>query len=376
MAARMAARAPSRCIGAHAQPKLSGKRVSFAKLDENELDSAPMPDFESGPGNDAIETEEARTANVMQRMIHHAATGVLIVLWYAASIVCNQTSKELVGEGGVLTSATLTLAQCSVSVGCGLLVMLASGAASRCSCLRDYAFHSRKQLLDTTLLAVAFTAGFFTLNASIAAMHISLVMVLRGAEPLTTLMLARLLLPSSAWPTRAKLVAIVPVVVGCALSAVGPHGPTPLGLCLVLASNACFSLRAIFGKQITASHGTTALPLFLQLCVLSVLLQTVLLALSTRLAPAADELPSSSRDELRDQLSTILINGASFYAYLQLSFVVLGRMSAVSHSVTNSMRRPATIAAALLYQPVDLTLLNYSGLCIACAGSLVYGVVR
>ena len=75
------------------------------------------------------------------------------------------------------------------------------------------------------------------------------------------------------------------------------------------------------------------------------------------------------------QLGTVLLNGSSFYAYLQLSFVVLGRISAVSHSVANSMRRPATIAAALLYQPVDLAPLNYVGLLVACGGSLAYGLV-
>ena len=93
-------------------------------------------------------------------------------------------------------------------------------------------------------------------------------------------------------------------------------------------------------------------------------------------AQAASQPTASQPDTaVGAQLGTILLNGASFYAYLQLSFVVLGRISAVSHSVTNSMRRPATIAAALLYQPVDLSPLNCLGLVVACGGSLAYGLV-
>jgi len=76
-----------------------------------------------------------------------------------------------------------------------------------------------------------------------------------------------------------------------------------------------------------------------------------------------------------DLTSTILLNGASFYAYLQLSFAVLGLMSAVSHSVANSMRRPATILAAIAYAPIELSALNILGIAVACGASLVYGLL-
>jgi solute carrier family 35, member E1 len=380
---------PQRSVAGRVAQKAAGSRTSFAKLDSREeelqTDNGSLPvvlELEA----DNIPVQPAGRCSALLD-VQHVVTGLLIVLWYASSIVCNQTSKDLVGAGGVLTSTTLTLAQCAISVVCGLVVMLMESIASR-SLPRGYLFRSYHQLLDTALLAVAFTAGFITLNASIASMHISLVMVLRGSEPLTTLLLARVMLPSSAWPTRAKLLAIVPVVVGCALSAIGPHGPTALGLCFVLISNGCFSLRAIFGKRITANHGTTAFPLFWQLCVIGTLMQLVLMALSAlagaagqpsaaaaaAAAPAAGDGDTASSTAAA-QLGTIVLNGASFYAYLQLSFVVLGRISAVSHSVTNSMRRPATIVAALLWQPVDLSPLNYVGLLVACGGSLAYGLV-
>ena len=63
------------------------------------------------------------------------------------------------------------------------------------------------------------------------------------------------------------------------------------------------------------------------------------------------------------------------YALLLTPTRALIRFARSSHSVTNSMRRPATILAALLYQPIGLTPLNYAGIVIACGGSLVYGLV-
>ena len=74
-------------------------------------------------------------------------------------------------------------------------------------------------------------------------------------------------------------------------------------------------------------------------------------------------------------LRLLLLNGASFYAYLQLSWVCLGRMSAVSHSLANSMRRPATIGAALIFAPVKLSFINLLGMAVACVATLVYGLL-
>ncbi|CAE8691564.1 unnamed protein product [Polarella glacialis] len=74
-------------------------------------------------------------------------------------------------------------------------------------------------------------------------------------------------------------------------------------------------------------------------------------------------------------LRALALCGVSFYGQLQLSFVCLSRMSAVSHSLANSMRRPTTIAAALLFAPSLLTPLNWAGVAVACAGALLYGLL-
>lgn len=50
-------------------------------------------------------------------------------------------------------------------------------------------------------------------------------------------------------------------------------------------------------------------------------------------------------------------------------------MSALSHSLANSMRRPATIAASLAFAPAPLSPLNWAGVALACAGALLYGLL-
>ena len=168
-----------------------------------------------------------------------ALTTLLLALWYASSIVNNQSSKVLVS---LLGAEVLTLNQLLVSAGCGTLVL-------RQSPLR---FDSRPHLILTAMLAASFLAGCYTLNSCLAAMHVSLAMVLRSAEPLTTLALGAVLLPAKEQPPRRKALALLPVVLGCGLSAVGPHAPSASALLLVAISNVCFSLRAILGRRLQA----------------------------------------------------------------------------------------------------------------------------
>jgi hypothetical protein len=50
-------------------------------------------------------------------------------------------------------------------------------------------------------------------------------------------------------------------------------------------------------------------------------------------------------------------------------------MSAVSHSLCNSLRRPATVLAALLLAPLELSSLNIFGIALACGGAVAYGLL-
>ena len=101
------------------------------------------------------------------------------------------------------------------------------------------------------------------------------------------------------------------------------------------------------------------------------LLQSALLLCTSGTASfAALAAPLSGPD-----LGLALVNGFTFYAYLCLSWVCLGRMSAVSHSVANSLRRPVTVIAALSYSPVALSTTNVAGIVLACAAAAGYGLM-
>lgn len=256
-----------------------------------------------------------------------------------------------------------------ISAVCGAIVLSCRAGATG----SRLGFTSRRQLIDTAQLAAVFLAGCYTLNGCLAVMHVSLAMVLRAAEPLTTLGLGALMLPPSEQPTRRRAAALIPVVVGCGLSAIGDHGPTTRALFLVGVSNVCFSLRPILGKWVKAAHEVSAVQIFFQMSVHAAGMQALALLCRALCAPTQFRLLSVSAFAERPLL--LLLCGVSFFSQLQLSFVCLGRMSAVTHSLANSTRRPATIAAALFFAPAPLSLLNWVGVAIACGGALLYGLL-
>mmetsp|Transcript_44560 Transcript_44560/g.87395 ORF Transcript_44560/g.87395 Transcript_44560/m.87395 type:complete len:201 (+) Transcript_44560:240-842(+) len=200
-------------------------------------------------------------------------------------------------------------------------------------------------------------------------MHVSLVMVLRAAEPAVTLLLTALRLPPSALPSVRKGAMLVLVVASAALSSLGAHAPTTLGIVLAVVCNVCFRMRGILSKKIEANYKTDAFSEFFHLCGISAVIQAVYMGIATLFGTALPVLL------LVASLDTLAFSGASFFAYVQLSWVCLSRMSALSHSLTNSLRRPATILAALVYAPMKISPINIAGILLACAGGMLYGIL-
>ena len=340
-------------------PAMHAPSASMSTLPRLGVARVPSPALVAGAGADEVHAPGGSSLTL-----------ALVALWYATSVVCNQSSKVLLGSIG---AQSLTLTQLVVATVCGGAIIAAQRTLSSEDTFPPLGIGSQQQFFETILLAATFTGGFITLNAAFNYMHVSLVMVLRAAEPLTTLALGMLFFGARVSARKGAM--LLAVVGGCACSAFGPFQPTTAGLVIVALSNVAFSLRALLGKRLKKLYGPGALEIFAQLCIIGTVLQGGLIAGNALFLGGAGFEPLL--DALRDlpSLRLVLINGASFYAYQQLSWLCLGRMSAVSHSLANSMRRPATIAAALLYAPVQLSTLNIAGMTVACAGALLYGLL-
>ncbi len=177
----------------------------------------------------------------------------LIALWYAASVVCTNTTKSIGAHWSVLTFSQLVL-----STVCGAFVVCVLGYPQRFQPIA-----SGDQLRKTALLASVFTMGFVTLNWALGMMHVSLVMTLRATEPMFTLLLASVLLRAEPVTWRMGA-ALLPVIAGAALSSAESADVSFMGLAVVFLCNVFFALRGIVTKRIKAVYPVDEFNLFLQ----------------------------------------------------------------------------------------------------------------
>ena len=148
-----------------------------------------------------------------------------------------------------------------------------------------------------------------------------------------------------------------------------------MGLATIFLCNCCFAARGVLTKQIKAAHAVDDFNLFFQICTIGSAVQGALL-IGLVLAGLEGVLPATERLTSPPFLGLVALNGVAFFAYLQLSWVVLSRVDAVTHSVCNSLRRPVMCVFGWLQFGNPITPLNAFGIGLACAGALFYGHLK
>lgn len=279
---------------------------------------------------------------------------LLIIAWYASSIICTNTSKSL-----KLPGSRLTLYQMIISTVCayiGISIFELDGVG------RPKVWPAKNALTSTIVLSWIFCIGFVTLNASLRLMHISSVMTVRAAEPVSTWLLGLVLLPNEKTSIKAVF-CLIPIVFGAGLSAIAPDSNmNTAGFSVVVLCNICFSLRTILTKHLQSwSKDIDHYNLFLQLCLLGSIWQGIVVLIASK--PAThNQIPS---------IPSLLFNGFTFYLYLQLSWVVMGKVGAVTHSVCNSLRF-SVICAGSWFVFGGITWVGVAGTVIATLGTILY----
>ena len=291
----------------------------------------------------------------------------MIGLWYGSSGVCTNTAKQLQMEGW--SSPHLTLAQLGISTICSYVALIVLK-------LRPYKVvgNSYEERRLTCLLALSFVLGFITLNSAFAMMHVSLVMVVRATEPLFTMGAASIFLENEITNCRV-FIATLPIVVGAGISALESGDATLVGMVVVLSCNICFAARGVSTKLLKEKYQPDDFSLFFNICAIGTLIQLFYIGSAGIISTFIGT--SQSKENLPLQLSlTSFINGFTFWMYLQLSWLVLGRVSAVSHSVLNSLRRPVICAFGFIRFGDNPTVMNIVGIIMASGGALWYGHVK
>jgi len=324
---------------------------------------------------------------------------VCIFLWYSSSAVCNTSARK------VLTRLPLPLWLCVVQFACAAALGHAYLEIARPQ-LRQRSPPEAQRTLH--LLALVYTVGFVFVNAGYVVVNVSLAETLRSAEPIFSVLFAKLWLKEE-FISSLTLLSLVPIVLGGAFSSGGDATFNVGGLFFVCMSNTAFALRSIVTKRLkqvyagfvarASVHGSVhganvrarrrdAINVFYEVSliglnwlVLGTLAIEVLIALllSEAQQDAYSLFPhllAMRGEDWRALIPLVLLNGLTYALYNQMSFLVLSFVSVVSHAVANSVRRVVTIVASVWYFRNPVSAQNAAGMTLAIAGVVLYSLSK
>lgn len=79
---------------------------------------------------------------------------------------------------------------------------------------------------------------------------------------------------------------------------------------------------------------------------------------------------------MADLLKFAVYSGLNFYIYNEASFLALNKLSPVTHSVANTLKRVVIIVASCIVFKTQMTLLGGIGSGIAVLGTLLYSLAK
>jgi solute carrier family 35 protein E1 len=301
--------------------------------------------------------------------------GLCIVLWYGASVFAISTSKLAMQQQRV--PLTLCAAQFCVAAFGSRIVLLIRGVRGEQLVLNN-------DLWRVLKIAVAYTSGFLFTNLAFSIASAPFVETVKASEPITTVILAILLLGER---ERAMTYgALVPIVVGVAAATSSDSSFSATAMAAVLASNFCFSARSVFAKQLKreaphAPSSTDPVVLFYHISRLGLVLLVPLagavegLGLVRAATWTHDDAFGSRLTTLDLQrfIATLVLNGVCYTVYNQMSFCVLNRVTTTStHAVLNVFRRVVVILATSAYFAKPLARSTIQGVAVAVVGFLAF----
>ncbi len=288
-------------------------------------------------------------------------TFVFILVWYVTGALTNSTSKQTLQQFRDPPFLSLTLMQ-------HLSAAFFGSFAIRVLRLRQYkALPADARNFGFFRLLFVYSVGFCLTNGSFGKVNASFVDTIKAGEPIATVMLTVLFLPSER-VTALVFLSLLPIVAGVATSSLSDTSFNLLGFAMAMGSNVCFSARSICAKLLRSTLGkqmdNANLFVHVNLFGAALLLPAVLAREGTLLLDVMLDAGPAAK--------LFALNGFFYYLNNQMNFLVLEKVDAVTHGLINCGRRVANISFAIVWFRTPVTLYNGIGISLALSGAYMY----
>ncbi|KAG7026622.1 Glucose-6-phosphate/phosphate translocator 2, chloroplastic [Cucurbita argyrosperma subsp. argyrosperma] len=290
--------------------------------------------------------------------------GLYFATWWALNVVFNVYNKK------VLNAFPYPWLTSTLSLAAGSFMMLVSWATRMVDAPKtDLDFW--KSLLP---VAVAHTIGHVAATVSMSKVAVSFTHIIKSGEPAFSVLVSRFLL-GEMFPLPVYL-SLIPIIGGCALSALTELNFNMTGFMGAMISNLAFVFRNIFSKKGMKGKSVSGMNYYACLSMLSLLILTPF--------AIAVEGPKLWAEGFQQALSQIgpnfiwwLVAQSMFYhLYNQVSYMSLDQISPLTFSVGNTMKRIFVIVSSIIIFRTPVRPINAIGAAIAILGTFLYSQAK
>ncbi|XP_078168917.1 phosphoenolpyruvate/phosphate translocator 2, chloroplastic-like isoform X2 [Carex rostrata] len=278
----------------------------------------------SSSGESVLESSSSESTGA-SGLVNTLQLGSLFVLWYLLNIYFNIYNKQVLKVFPFpITVTTFQLAVGSVIV----LFMWATNLHERPNI-------SGVQLAAILPLAIVHTMGNLFTNMSLGKVAVSFTHTIKAMEPFFSVLLSALFLAEL--PTVWVVLSLVPIVGGVALASLTEASFNWIGFWSAMASNLTCQSRNVLSKKIMViNEGHDTKQIYMR----------------------------------------SLLSGLCSYAYQQVSFMILAKVSPLTHSVGNCVKRVVVIVTFVIFFCTPVSPINSLGTGIALGGVFLYSQVK
>ncbi|MCO5594923.1 hypothetical protein L7F22_048958 [Adiantum nelumboides] len=291
--------------------------------------------------------------------------GCLFGLWYLFNIYFNIYNKQVLK----VFPFPVTVTQFQFFV--GSLIAVATWTVG----LHKKPQVSSSQLLAILPLACVHSMGNLFTNMSLGKVAVSFTHTIKAMEPFFSVVLSALFMGE--YPSLLVLASLVPIVGGVALASLTEASFNWAGFLSAMASNVTFQSRNVLSKKLMVKKENSMdnINLFSVITIMSffLLAPMTLFFEGVKFTPAY--LQSAGLDVKVLAVRALLV-AICFHAYQQVSYMILQRVSPVTHSVGNCVKRVVVIISSVLFFRTPVSPINGIGTGIALAGVFAYSRVK
>jgi len=299
--------------------------------------------------------------------------GVLFGLWYFGNVQYNLSNKKALNLlGGAKGGLVWTVSMIQLFV--GVLWVLPLWALG---------IRTAPKLTGSNWAQIV-PVGIFSAGAhggsvlGLGAGAVSFAQILKACEPIFSAVNEIIFLGDiQAWQVYATL---IPIVGGVAYASAGELSFSWLAVIACMIANQCAALKAVFGKGVMKQAWAKSLGAANQYGIINIASWLTLLPIALIVeGPKAQQsynkaLLKGSKE--KDILWNVALSGIMFYLYNEVSFMALAKVSAVTHSVANTLKRVVIIVASCIFLGEKMTTESVVGSTIAITGTLLYSLAK